>query len=45
MDISWSPNSECIVSGSIDTNVVVWDAIKGEKIEVIKRKKFHLIFY
>ena len=43
MDIAWSPNSERIVSGSIDTNVIVWDAIKGEKSEVIKRKEFSLI--
>lgn len=38
MAISWSPDSKLIVSGSIDTNLCVWDAGKGDKIQMIKGK-------
>ena len=38
MAISWSPDSKLIVSGSIDTNICIWDAVKGSKIQVIKGK-------
>lgn len=34
MSISWSPNSTYIVSGSIDTNVIVWTATTGDRDEI-----------
>lgn len=34
MAIAWSPNSAYIVSGSIDTNVIVWDVASGERDEI-----------
>ncbi len=36
MAVSWSPDSKLMVSGGIDTNLCVWDAVKGNKIQVIK---------
>ena len=36
MSIGWSPNSQLLVSGGIDTNVCVWDVVKGQRIEMIK---------
>ena len=41
LSISWSPNSKWIVSGSIDTNICVWDTEKGERIQMIKSKNSH----
>lgn len=34
--IAWSPDSSKIVSGGIDTNICVWDAVKGQRITMIK---------
>lgn len=34
--VDWSPDSKLIVSGSIDTNICVWDAEKGSKVVLIK---------
>ena len=34
MDIAWSPNSAYIVSGSIDTNIIVWTAATGDRDEI-----------
>ncbi|CAI8058234.1 WD repeat-containing protein 1 [Geodia barretti] len=34
MAIAWSPDSAYIVSGSIDTNVIVWNAATGERDEI-----------
>lgn len=34
MGIAWSPNSAYIVSGSIDTNVIVWNVASGERDEI-----------
>lgn len=34
MAIAWSPNSAYIVSGSIDTNIIVWTAATGERDEI-----------
>lgn len=39
MAISWSPDSKLIVSGGIDTNICVWNAEKGDRIQEIKGKK------
>jgi len=30
--LAWSPDSKCIVSGSRDTSVHVWDAARGDTI-------------
>jgi WD40 repeat protein len=34
MAIAWSPSSAYIVSGSIDTNVIVWTAATGDRSEI-----------
>jgi len=36
MSVAWSPDSSMLVSGSIDTNMVVWDAAAGEKKDFVK---------
>ena len=36
--ISWSPDSKKVVSGSIDTNICVWNAEKGDRIDEIRGK-------
>ena len=34
MAIAWSPDSAYIVSGSIDTNIIVWNAATGDRDEM-----------
>ena len=34
MAIAWSPDSTHIVSGSIDTNLIVWNAATGDRDEI-----------
>ena len=38
MSLDWSQDSSQIVSGSIDASIIVWDPVKGERIEMIKGK-------
>jgi len=36
MCVGWSPNSQFIASGSIDTNIIVWSLATGNRTAVIK---------
>ena len=41
--LAWSADSLRIVSGSIDTNLCVWNATKGERTQMIKGKLQRLL--
>ncbi|OXU30243.1 hypothetical protein TSAR_008813 [Trichomalopsis sarcophagae] len=34
-DLSWSPDSNCLVSGSLDNSVILWNVHKGKKIAML----------
>ncbi|XP_011314709.1 chromatin assembly factor 1 subunit B [Fopius arisanus] len=38
-DISWSPDSNFIVSGSVDNSAIVWDVQKGRNISILQDYK------
>jgi chromatin assembly factor 1 subunit B len=35
-DVAWSPDSTCLVAGSVDGSVKVWDIVSGDVIHSIK---------
>ncbi len=36
LSVAWNADSSMLVSGGIDTNMVIWDAASGEKKDLIK---------
>ncbi|CAL7934390.1 unnamed protein product [Xylocopa violacea] len=38
-DISWSPNSNMLVSGSVDNTAIIWDIHKGRSIAILSDHK------
>lgn len=39
LDISWSRDSQTLISGSIDNSVIVWNVATGSKIAILKEPK------
>lgn len=39
LDLSWSMDSQHIISGSVDNSVVLWNVIKGKKIATLSDYK------
>jgi len=39
-DISWSPDSNCLISGSVDNTAILWDIQKGHKTILPDHKGF-----
>lgn len=39
-DISWSPDSNCLISGSVDNTAILWDIQKGRKTILSDHKGF-----
>lgn len=38
-DLSWSPNSLNLISGSIDNTAMVWDVLKGKSLSILSDHK------
>lgn len=38
-DISWSPNSDFLISGSVDNTAMLWDVKKGRNIAILSDHK------
>lgn len=38
-DISWSPNSLFLISGSVDNTAILWDLTKGKSIGILDDQK------
>ena len=38
-DISWSPNSNMLVSGSVDNTAILWDVHKGRSVAILSDHK------
>lgn len=38
-DISWSPNSLKLLSGSVDNTAIIWDLSKGSNENILKDHK------
>lgn len=38
-DLSWSPNSSFLVSGSVDNSAMVWDVQKGKSLAILSDHK------
>lgn len=38
-DISWSPNSNFLISGSVDNTAILWDVKKGRNIAILSDHK------
>ena len=38
-DLSWSPNSQFLISGSVDNTAIVWDVHKGKSLHIIQDHK------
>lgn len=38
-DLSWAPNSQFLVSGSVDNTAIVWDVNKGKSVSILKDHK------
>lgn len=38
-DISWSPDSNSLISGSVDNTAIMWDIQKGRKTEMLMDHK------
>ncbi|XP_061399765.1 chromatin assembly factor 1 subunit B [Musca vetustissima] len=38
-DLSWSPNSQFLVSGSVDNSAMVWDVQKGKSLAILNDHK------
>ncbi|XP_054739981.1 chromatin assembly factor 1 subunit B [Anastrepha obliqua] len=38
-DLSWAPNSQFLVSGSVDNTAIVWDVHKGKSIGMLRDHK------
>lgn len=38
-DLSWSPNGEFLVTGSVDNSAIVWDLKKGKQIAILDDHK------
>jgi len=38
-DISWSPDSNFLISGSVDNTAILWDIQKGRKIAILQDHK------
>lgn len=39
-DISWSPDSNFLISGSVDNTAILWDVQKGRKTILLDHKGF-----
>ncbi|XP_038077841.1 chromatin assembly factor 1 subunit B-like isoform X2 [Patiria miniata] len=35
-DLSWSPDGNRLLSGSVDNSAIIWDVVKGEKLFIFK---------
>ncbi|XP_055837057.1 chromatin assembly factor 1 subunit B [Episyrphus balteatus] len=38
-DLSWAPNSQFLVSGSVDNTAIIWDVQKGKSLSILKDHK------
>ncbi|XP_014661814.1 PREDICTED: chromatin assembly factor 1 subunit B-like isoform X2 [Priapulus caudatus] len=38
-DLAWSPDNQCLLSGSVDNTAVLWDVVVGKKQKVISDHK------
>ncbi|XP_055920580.1 chromatin assembly factor 1 subunit B [Eupeodes corollae] len=38
-DLSWSPSSQFLVSGSVDNTAIIWDVQKGKSVSILKDHK------
>ncbi|XP_037949975.1 chromatin assembly factor 1 subunit B-like [Teleopsis dalmanni] len=38
-DLSWAPNSQFLVSGSVDNSAIIWDINKGKSISILNDHK------
>ncbi|XP_022232073.2 LOW QUALITY PROTEIN: chromatin assembly factor 1 subunit B [Drosophila obscura] len=38
-DLSWSPNSQFLVTGSVDNTAMVWDVYKGKSLAILEDHK------
>jgi len=41
-DLSWSPDGNNIISGSIDNSAIIWDVAKGQKLVILKDHKHYV---
>ncbi|KAM3935778.1 chromatin assembly factor 1 subunit B [Leptodactylus fuscus] len=41
-DISWTQDSNCMVSASVDNSAIMWDAVKGQKICIFNEHKSYV---
>lgn len=37
--LAWSPDSKCLVSGSVDNSAIIWNAVEAKKLAVLKDHK------
>jgi chromatin assembly factor 1 subunit B len=37
--LAWSPDSNCLLSGSVDNTVMIWNAVEAKKLGVFKDHK------
>lgn len=38
-DLSWSPDSLNLISGSVDNTAIVWDVLKGKSLSILDDHK------
>ncbi|KAG8544692.1 hypothetical protein GDO81_022045 [Engystomops pustulosus] len=41
-DISWTQDSNCMVSASVDNSAIMWDVVKGQKICIFNEHKSYV---
>ncbi|EDO38692.1 predicted protein, partial [Nematostella vectensis] len=41
-DLAWSPDGTQLLSGSVDNSAIIWDAIKGTKLTILKDHKHYV---
>lgn len=43
--VAWSPNSDMVASGSLDTTIIIWSVTNPAKHTIIKSKQIQQIFF
>jgi chromatin assembly factor 1 subunit B len=38
-DLSWAPNSNFLISGSVDNTAIIWDVLKGKQTNILQEAK------
>lgn len=41
-DLSWSPDGNNLISGSVDNSAIIWDVAKGQKLMILKDHKHYV---